>query len=142
ETRRAISTDSTQHYGLLVLNELHLYGSARLGMIQTNDTLFEFDLRSYYDLGNTQTPEGYNLDISQPHVWDSLYTHQRGSKVYEGTNHLGNVLVTFSDKRLSECFEDTLYRYVADVKSQTDYSAFGVLLDERQWYANSNSSGY
>ena len=64
------------------------------------------------------------------------------SNFHEKANHLDNVLVTYSDKKLSECFEDTIYRYVADVKSQTDYSAFGVLLEERQWYANADSGGY
>ena len=139
-TRLAISRDSMVHDGNLVLNELHLYGSSRLGMMQMQDTLFHYTAMRMYDLGNTHTPLYSTATITQPTLFDSVFVHQRGSKVYEGTNHLGNILVTYSDKRLTECHEDTIYRYVADVKSQTDYSAFGVLLEERQWYINSDTN--
>lgn len=66
------------------------------------------------------------------------YRHE--SRVFRASGTNSGILVTYTDKRLTECQEDTIYRYVADVKSQTDYSAFGVLLEGRQWYSNSDTN--
>ena len=141
-TRDSISRDSFVYITELVLNEQHLYGSSRLGMIQHADTFRNIYISHIVNIDSPDDEQRLFVYGVDTYYWDSLYNHQRGSKVYEGTNHLGNVLVTFFDKRLIECQEDTIYRYVADVKSQTDYSAFGVLLEERQWYANQDSGGY
>ena len=33
---------------------------------------------------------------------DSIYTLTRGRKKYEASNHLGNVMVIFTDKRINQ----------------------------------------
>jgi RHS repeat-associated protein len=57
------------------------------------------------------------------------YTRTIGYKQYEVSNHLGNVLVTISDKRLlysSVGSPTEVEWYVADVQSYADYYVFGA----------------
>jgi RHS repeat-associated protein len=46
------------------------------------------------------------------------------------------VLVVISDKKLKTCTGDTVNYYTADVVQATDYSAFGVILKGREYYAD------
>ena len=63
---------------------------------------------------------------------------RRGNKRYEGTNHLGNVLVVYSDKRLiGACNADTALYYKADLIAATDYSPFGAPI--KQFYASGDT---
>ena len=62
---------------------------------------------------------------------------------YERLNHLGNVQVVISDKRVSVCDEYlAVERFEAEVLSAVDYYPGGMLLPERQWYANADSGLY
>jgi RHS repeat-associated protein len=58
-----------------------------------------------------------------------------GMKHYEAANHLGNVLTTFTDKKIpiqSTTTPGTIDHYEADILNSTDYSAFGVELQGRR----------
>jgi len=62
---------------------------------------------------------------------------------YERLNHLGNVQVVVSDKRISVCDSELEVEYFkAEVLSAVDYYPFGMMMPDRQWYANSDSSSY
>ena|GEM_PF-2252996 len=70
--------------------------------------------------------------------YTSLY---RGKRHYELSNHLGNVQVVISDKRVSICDEYLgVERFEAEVLSAVDYYPGGMLLPERQWYAGNDSA--
>jgi len=72
-----------------------------------------------------------------------LETSSYGSKNYVRLNHLGNVQVVISDKRISVCDTELEAEYFkAEVLSAVDYYPFGMMMPDRQWYANSDSSGY
>lgn len=60
-------------------------------------------------------------------------------KSYELSNHLGNVMVTVSDKRLGQDLSGNNKAdfYFADVQSATDYFPFGKEMPGRQFNANS-----
>jgi RHS repeat-associated protein len=98
--------------------EKHVYGSSRLGIDQTSTEL----------LGATFDTDTFN--------------HSLGNRSYELSNHLGNVLTTLSDKRMAvdTNANDTIDYYVADIRSATDYAAFGAPLEGRTW--NSTASRY
>jgi len=65
----------------------------------------------------------------------------RGKRHYELSNHLGNVQVVISDKRVSICDEYlAVERFEAEVLSAVDYYPFGKILVDRQWYANNDSN--
>ena len=126
------------------MKEFHLYGSSRLGILNQNDTLKRADLHYKLSLSDpSQEPELFveTQDLDQ-YAPDSIYTLKQGNRLYEGSNHLGNVLVTFSDKRLGYCTNDTIYYYKADIRTANDYSAFGAPLDDRQWYSTADSGVY
>ena len=110
------------------VGEHHIYGSSRIGVHQTNTII-----RTRYASGEiTITLE----DVE----YTSLY---RGKRHYELSNHLGNVQVVVSDKRISVCDEYlAVERFEAEVLSAVDYYPFGAPLPDRQWYANSDSSAY
>ena len=56
-----------------------------------------------------------------------------GQKEYTGSNHLGNVLVTFTNRKLPVDANNDLIidAYIPDVISANDYAPFGSLLTER-----------
>ena len=62
--------------------------------------------------------------------------------MYEKENHLGNVLVVISDKRITLCSNDTVRGYEADVVSATDYSAFGATLPGRTYSSPTYRYGF
>ena len=58
-----------------------------------------------------------------------------GQKEYTGSNHLGNVLVTFTNRKLPVDANNDLIidAYIPDVISANDYAPFGSLLTERTY---------
>ena len=110
------------------VGEHHLYGSSRIGVHQTTILL-----RTRYASGEiTITLE------------DTEYTQMyRGKRHYELSNHLGNVQVVISDKRISVCDTELEVEYFkAEVLSAMDYYPFGSVIPDRQWYANNDSNGF
>jgi hypothetical protein len=110
--------------GAIKWNEQHLYGSSRLGMWNW-DTIVP---ATPPVVGSNGTP-----------IYDSLLC---GSRTYELSNHLGNVLATISDKKIGiplcprnqPCIVDY---YEAEVLSQNDYYPFGMLQPGRSYTAGS-----
>jgi RHS repeat-associated protein len=108
-----------------VQKEIHLYGSNRLGMVTAL----------------TVPPEPMAVDVvtgtfNQGGVTMSTFT--RGEKIYELSNHLGNVLTTISDKKIQQgqcsrngnCF---VFGYTADILSATDYYPGGMIMPGRKF---------
>jgi RHS repeat-associated protein len=97
--------------------EVHLYGSSRLGIWQPNQRL---------------TP---SVDTSKK--WQI----REGQKRYELTNHLGNVLVTISDRRQGAAPVSSQFTYYeAVVITATDYYPFGMSMPNRDF--KQNTEGY
>jgi RHS repeat-associated protein len=97
----------------LYLQEQHIYGASRLGMLQSNILLAT---RS----GNVTTP---NPDIDL-----ALSSRTLGSKLFELQNHLSNVLAVVSDKRLPN--------NEPDIKAVYDYYPFGAIMNGRSYSPN------
>jgi len=70
----------------------------------------------------------------------SMNTYYRGRKAYELTNHLGNVLVTVSDRKIPAI--DTVQYYLPDVISATDYYPFGSPMPGRSFSAEKYRFGF
>ena len=66
----------------------------------------------------------------------------RGRKRYEGSNHLGNVLVVFSDRKLPLNSGSTVTGYQADVHAHSDYYPFGMVMEERTGSAEGYRFGF
>jgi RHS repeat-associated protein len=99
----------------LSLEELNLYGSARLGVLSPNKTIYP-----------TQSPSNTNSYIT-------------GRKSYEITNHLGNVMATISDVKTPvdlAPYGSTDY-FIANTKTQQDYYPFGMPIPGRSFSASS-----
>ncbi len=90
--------------GNLTQAEVHLYGSSRLGIFKPDVDMTEL----------AEAPGG-------------LYGFERGRKFFELSNHLGNVLVTITDRkngvRLSTDTALADY-YLPDIASASDYYPF------------------
>lgn len=97
----------------LPLTEQHLYGSSRLGVWN----------------------RAVDMDVL-PNENNSTFT--RGNKFFELSNHLGNVLVTISDKKIGvdNNSDGTVDYYTADVITANDYYPFGSLMPGRKFAAN------
>ena len=109
-------------------DEHHIYGSSRVGVHNTN-----FILAKRF---STAEMEYTQKTGNQVHFI-------RGNRNYELSNHLGNVQVVISDKRISVCDNELqTERFEADILMATDYYPFGMAIPERQWYTGSDSSNY
>ena len=97
-------------------NEQDLYGSSRLG-------IWNWD---------TTVPAAPPVVLNGNPIYDSLTF---GSRTYELTNHLGNVLSTISDKKIGHDSSGTVNYYIAEVLSQNDYYPFGMLQPGRKYSA-------
>ena len=109
------STDQAVSSGNLIQDEVHLYGSSRLGIFDVN--------RNVQLLGEAD-------------YLNNINTFARGNKFFELSNHLGNVLVTVSDKKIPVSANGTTIDYYnADVVTANDYAPFGSLLTGRNYNA-------
>ena len=138
-----------EHYNLA---EHHLYGSARLGIKgywpnqlyslwdYSDTTAFIIDttlLQSRQPWYSAQYQDGIKPDVTLP--WNSTFVNPArmqtilGQKQYEETDHLGNVVITASDKKyaLADISDSVITAYNAELPSTYDYYPFGMLMPGR-----------
>jgi hypothetical protein len=121
------STRDTTSKVPLYLSELHMYGSTRLGIWSRNVNM---------DVLPTGGGTAALLGTA------GIDTFNRGNKFFELANHLGNVLVTVSDRKIGQSPVNNLYTsFTADVVSATDYAPFGMQMVGRSFDA-AGSTGY
>ena len=98
-----VDTSGVNYY----LSERNIYGSSRLGTTRDTVNMYDPDLLPSYGVF--------------------------GNRNYELSNHLGNVLAVISDHiiPLDENTDDEVDGYLVGLVSVTDYSPFGVQLDDR-----------
>ncbi len=58
-----------------------------------------------------------------------------GYKKYELSNHLGNVQVTITDRKLAQSISTSIDYYNPDIATITDYYPFGMPIPDKQWSA-------
>ncbi|HET6225419.1 MAG TPA: RHS repeat-associated core domain-containing protein, partial [Bacteroidia bacterium] len=97
----------------LFLTEHHIYGSSRLGIANE----FGFDP-------------------------DTLPIRQLGTKRYELSNHLGNVLDIVSDKKIGHINSGSIDYWNADVRNANDYYTFGSPMPNRNFEAGGSDYRY
>ncbi|MBN8851225.1 MAG: hypothetical protein BGO55_10020 [Sphingobacteriales bacterium 50-39] len=113
----------------LHLNEQHIYGSSRLGILTANRSVD----------ANTTGVNNYVSPWTGQHL--PYYT---GRKQYELSNHLGNVLATITDKKIGVSLttdSSLIDHYEADVKTAQDYYPFGMIMPGRMFTAISIPGG-
>ena len=71
-----------------------------------------------------------------------IYNYQRGSKLFELSNHLGNVLTTISDRKFGHKSGSLNDYYTADVVSATDYYPFGMEMPNRTYSSPTYRYGF
>lgn len=126
-------SSSNLYIDKLMVNEWHIYGSSRIGIYQTSINMAYRNVRIE---SGTITTE-YSTSVAMPSY--TLFDIQRGSKRYELTNHLGNVLVVVSDKKIQVCSTNVVSYYMADVVTANDYSPGGAPLVGRSYTAPNTS---
>ncbi len=111
-TRNWLDGDTARQLQYASLGELHMYGSSRLGIHNVQDTvLWQQSFLFSFTLSSGSLGSQFGIDYLDYYEFDSTYQLQRGRRYYEGVNHLGNVLVVFTDKRLAQCSSGTVQRF-------------------------------
>jgi len=111
--------------GQINQEEVHLYGSSRLGIVTRH----------------MASDSSFSLVNSFGKIYSYKFT--RGEKLFELSNHLGNVLVTLSDRvQQVKVSGDTVRHYLADERSANDYYPFGMLMPGRKFNAGSFRYGF
>jgi RHS repeat-associated protein len=148
--KRALTADVATQVATdkLVLEESHIYGSARLGVddresenINATNT---FAWGGGYDGNGELIPAAVPVQSKMAAVNVLTPKRKLGLKLYELSNHLGNVLVTVSDRKLTKQLGSSasVEFYMADVRSASDYSAFGAALSGRTFSSPSYKYGF
>jgi RHS repeat-associated protein len=113
--------------------EVILYGNNRLGVDHTQDTIVYEDT-----IGTPLMPP-----CDQ---YGQIYENRRvaGTKYYELTNHLGNVLTVITDRKFMIDYDTDGFRdyWVADIRQVTDYYPFGMQMESRSYTFNIGSYHY
>jgi RHS repeat-associated protein len=116
---------SSVNDGHLTQTELHLYGSSRLGL-----------LRRSLDVDSIPAgPDPYKITMPIFGEGDSI-PFARGNKLFELSNHLGNVLVAINDKKIgvsSPSNSSLIDHFEPQVVSAQDYYPFGMLQPGRSF---------
>ncbi|HVX01278.1 MAG TPA: RHS repeat-associated core domain-containing protein [Candidatus Babeliaceae bacterium] len=124
--------DNNIHTGNLSLTEVPMYGSSRLGMTKptTDGTAAGIDVHSSL----LPVGESYNDGMANYTMYHTTFV--RGTKLFELSNHLGNVLVTISDKKIGhDAGNGTIDYYTADVLSAQDFYPGGMQMPGRTYTA-------
>jgi len=111
--------------------EVHLYGSSRLGMWTPNRNVQSIPAPVTYPM----------TGLASAGV---VRTYKRGQKFFELSNHLGNVLVTVTDRKVAiqNGTTGTILNYVADVVSGGDYYPFGMQMPSRNYSTDKYRYGF
>jgi RHS repeat-associated protein len=108
--------NSAIHGDSLSQIEADVYGSSRLGLLNLS-----------LNCGSLLLPDSGSL--------------VRGGKLFELTNHLGNVLETISDKKIQHTSNSsTVDYYLADVIGANDYYSFGMQMPGRAYVAGTTGN--
>ncbi|MEW6774624.1 MAG: hypothetical protein AB1304_11610 [Bacteroidota bacterium] len=132
----------------LMLEELHLYGSQRLGIIKENHLLAKyvniFPPSSPLKINTPNLPYlpsiPKSISIGGPVLLPTYPTlpsvqYYFGKKHYELTDWLGNVRVVINDKKTPMGTDSSDMTYAAQVLEVNDYYPFGSPLYGRRWSA-------
>ncbi len=124
-TGNVISTYKTRPAGLH-WESAFIYGSKRLGTYNP-----DLCLPCLPQTGGG-SGSGGGARMIEP-AKDGQYQNIRGSRQYELSNHLGNVLATISDRKLPQDPSNSgnIEYFKANIKSAQDYYAFGSLMPNR-----------
>ncbi|MDP4265265.1 MAG: RHS repeat-associated core domain-containing protein [Bacteroidota bacterium] len=124
--------NSQVNNGDLSQTEVDLYGSSRLGLWKANRDVQKENWEIFETTGMGGTDGG------QDGGW------ARGQTVYELSNHLGNVLVTISDKKkgIDVGNDGSIDYYEAVVVTANDYYPFGMMMPGRSFVTPSEAKGY
>ena len=121
---RYVKYTNTTSQLMYVAEEHSIYGSSRVGVDNRKDTLYK---------AGSYSPS-----------WGGVGTSRRdlGSKSFELSNHLGNVLVTVSDKPVYKVSSGTIY-FQSEITSSSDYYPFGATINGRSaTFGNENRFGF
>ena len=123
EMCRYVKYTNTTSQLMYVAEEHSIYGSSRVGVDNRKDTL--------YKAGSYST------------AWGGANTSRRalGLKSFELANHLGNVLVTVSDKPVYMVSSGTIY-FNPEITSTSDYYPFGAPMPGRNFSSSSYRYGF
>jgi len=109
---------------LFVAEEHSIYGSSRLGIDNRRDTLYK---------DGVFNPAWYS---------NNIYVRALGNKSYEMSNHLGNVLVTVTDKKVYVNAGGGAIYFEAEITSISDYYPFGSGIQARSYSSGAYRFGF
>ncbi|MBX3101887.1 MAG: hypothetical protein KF690_05215 [Bacteroidetes bacterium] len=130
------------------LAENHIYGSSRLGIQHRTIPYSQKTYSTVYNpFSDTWSDTVYlQQGIPKPVFNDTNTVAYLGQKHYELTNHLGNVLATFTDRKLgidsNTVADGVIDLYIADLVSAQDYYPFGMTIPGRVWQDSTYRFGF
>ncbi|MBO9151154.1 RHS repeat domain-containing protein [Chitinophaga sp. GCM10012297] len=124
-----VEDDSQFNSGKLTQREVYLYGNGRLGVVNVNL--------------DVETGEGNNV-VPLPALGTGFNSSfARREKIFELSNHLGNVLATITDRKIGITAGDGMISsYRPDILSAQDYYPFGMQMIGRGFETDKYRYGF
>ncbi|TND09947.1 MAG: YD repeat protein [Bacteroidetes bacterium] len=136
--RKYYTVPSVSYTDQLNMGEWTVNGDDRLGTEKGSSAIFTLSQKTYTFTGytNHEFTTGGSL-ISQYHATlaSDYFSRTLGLKQYEMNDHLGNVLVTVSDRKLQvqQGSSSQIDYYLPDVRSAISYYPYGTAMAERSF---------
>gem|GEM_PF-5620159 len=145
-----LSTPNTNYFSYGAQYEEAVYNLSQLPFNDTSileDQVFEEFGPTHainFTSGKTLLTQQNGISLQWPLKVVSDFKRERGSKVYELSNHLGNVLVTVSDKKqgVDTDGDNEADYYQANVLSANDYYPFGWSMPGRKFNSGDYRFGF
>ena len=109
---------------LLSLEEEHIYGSERVGILRVEEVLYDSSLSN--QSGGSLRTGGTGGSISW--LGGREFPFLRGARMYELKDHRGNVMTVVGDKRIGVDFDNDfrIDYFGADILAARDYFPYGM----------------
>ena len=132
-----------------------IYGSSRIGVLNSHinvssctyatniSTTATFTAGQEVEYNPVLSIEGWGQVVNPFNPPRVQFSRTLGNKAYELTDHLGNVAVTLSDRKIAvKPVNGLVQYYFAEVKSSNDYYPGGMEIMERSGQSSKYNFGY
>ncbi len=127
---------SPQNYkAKLSINDWKLYGSSRLGNMEVDSVLASREFTASF-VNHQFNNINYSQNVvtfATQNLTDMVFIQVHGSRQYELSNHLGNVLTTIQDRKLAKNSGSVVDYFQPYIVTVSDYYAFGSVMSKRSF---------
>lgn len=134
-----LTLTSPQNYSVkLSISDWQLYGRLRLGNMKVDSVLASRDFTATFDshrFNNVNYTQNV-VTFATQNLTDMVFIQVHGSRQFELSNHLGNVMTTIQDRKLAKNSGSVVDYFQPYITTVSEYYAFGNEMAKRSFKVN------